>query len=90
MAPGISERISDLAGSFRDNSISEPIAKVNGTKKSPTPHPLDALSEDEVTRVGLAVKKHFTEVSELVGNEKTWNRPGVMFPNFRPFVANRC
>jgi hypothetical protein len=68
MAPGLQ----DLAGSFKklvasDNPVSSikdavaSAAAANGTPLA-APHPLDALSPDEIERVGKALRKHFTEV----------------------------
>lgn len=68
MAPGLQ----DLAGSFKklvasDDKVSsnkETLATSAGTKGTSiaAPHPLDALSPDEIRRVGAAIRKHFTEV----------------------------
>lgn len=70
MAPGLQS----LAGSFKELVTSDD--KVAALKKSvaaasasastgsavAAPHPLDALSPDEISRVGTAIRKHFTEV----------------------------
>lgn len=71
MVPGLQ----DLAGSFKklvasDDKVASikqtmaATAAANGTTTMAAPHPLDALSPDEISRVGTAIRKHFTEVSK--------------------------
>lgn len=60
MVPGIA----NLASSFKDFVVGEGHSNghARATSKPATPHPLDPLSEDEIRRTGLAIRKHFTEV----------------------------
>lgn len=70
MAPGLQ----DLAGSFKKllasdgpvSSIKDAVASVAAANGTPlaAPHPLDALSPEEIERVGKALRKHFTEVND--------------------------
>lgn len=68
MAPGLQ----DIASSFQklvasDDKVASikdtlaATASANGTPRAAAPHPLDALSPDEIARVGAAIRKHFTE-----------------------------
>lgn len=68
MAPGLQ----DLAGSFKElvtsddkvSSVKQTMAATAAANGNPmaASHPLDALSPDEISRVGAAIRKHFTEV----------------------------
>lgn len=70
MAPGLQSLASSfnklVASDDKVASIKESLATVTGSSSTAAvaaPHPLDALSPEEIKKVGSAIRKHFTEVS---------------------------
>ena len=69
MAPGLQALASSfnklVASDDKVASIKDSLAAASSSagKTMAAPHPLDALSPDEIAQVGTAVRKYFTEVS---------------------------